>query len=228
MDETDCQPGDADLLAAEVLKVLGPAETWRPAPSGYPKSLALCILDAIWSMGVRYGAVQNVVRRYREVRLADGRDADRDGASDLLRCIETLHGADGFAERVRNRQRVSTHANAVRKAEAVHRAAQALLQAGVETVEDLRVAAISPDEAGVKSVWLALPGQHSGISWHYLLMLAGLPGVKPDRMICRFVGRALGRKRVPPVEAACLIKRAAVILDVSPTRLDHEIWRYER
>ncbi|MEH0841075.1 hypothetical protein V6U81_01600 [Micromonospora sp. CPCC 205711] len=228
MNQTDCPPGHAELLAAQVLKVLGPADAWRPAPSGYPDSLALCILDAIWSMGVRYGAVENVVRRYRDVRRAGGGDVDRDGASDLLRCIETLHGADAFAERLRNRQRVSTHANAVRKAEAVHRAAQALCQAGVETVEDLRAATTSPDEARVKGLWLALPGQGSGISWHYLLMLAGLPGVKPDRMICRFVGRALGRKRVPPAEAACLVKRAAVLLDVSPTRLDHEIWRYER
>ncbi len=30
-------------------------------PDGYPDSLALCVLDAIWSIGVRYSGVVNVV-----------------------------------------------------------------------------------------------------------------------------------------------------------------------
>lgn len=228
MNQAECLPADAERLATEVLDVLGPTGTWRPAPSGYPRSLAMCVIDAIWSMGVRYGAVGNVVSRYREIRSAEGGDADQDGASDLLRCIDLLHGADGFAESVRNRQRVSTHPGAVRKAEAVHRAARALCDAGVETVVDLRAAAAGPHATRVKGLWLTLPGQGSGVSWHYLLMLAGLAGVKPDRMICRFVARALGRRRIAPAEAACLVVRAAELLDVSPRVLDHEIWRHER
>jgi hypothetical protein len=43
----------------------------------------------------------------------------------------------------------------------------------------------------LKQAWLAVPGQRSGISWRYLLMLAGIPEVKPDRMIRRFVADAL-------------------------------------
>ncbi|MEW2378834.1 hypothetical protein AB0883_22415 [Micromonospora sp. NPDC047812] len=226
--DSECRSADAERLATTVLETIGPPGSWRSAPSGYPDSLALCVLDAIWSIGVRYSAVENVVRRYRQARRAEGGDADRDTASDLLRFIDLLGGADEFALRVGNRQRVSTHAGAVRKADAVRRAAQALHETGAETVSDLRAVAAGPNAARLKDVWLALPGQSSGLSWHYLLMLAGLPGVKPDRMVCRFVARALERERVPPAEAACLVKRAAVLLDVSPTALDHEIWRHER
>ncbi|TDC41406.1 hypothetical protein [Micromonospora sp. KC213] len=219
---------DGERLAVSVREVLGSPDTWRPMPSGYPDSLALCVLDAIWSIGVRYEAVKNVVSRYRECRRAEGGNADRDGASDLLQHVRLAGGPDRFADRLRNQQRVSTRPGAVRKAEAVYQAAEALSEAGIETVKDLRTVATGPDEARVKRAWLALPGQRSGVSWHYLLMLARLPGVKPDRMICRFVARALGRDRIAPAEAVTLVMQAAERLDVSPTALDHEIWRYER
>ncbi|MEV4490688.1 hypothetical protein AB0K04_11300 [Micromonospora coxensis] len=217
-----------ERLVVVARELLGPPDTWRPMPPGYPDSLALCVLDAVWSIGVRYEAVENVVSRYRECRRAEGGDADHDGVSDLLRHIRLNDGPDRFADRLANQQRVSTRPGAPRKAEAVHRAAEALSEAVIETVEDLRAAATGPHEGRVKGAWLSVPGQRSGISWRYLLMLARLPGVKPDRMICRFVARALGRDRVAPAEAVTLVVRAAERLDVSPTALDHEIWRYER
>ncbi|MGW0436770.1 hypothetical protein ACWDV4_30030 [Micromonospora sp. NPDC003197] len=43
-----------------------------------------------------------------------------------------------------------------------------------------------------RKLWLAVPGQGSGLSWNYLLMLIGCPGVRADRMDCRFVAAALG------------------------------------
>ncbi|MEU2614534.1 hypothetical protein ABZ570_23565 [Micromonospora sp. NPDC007271] len=59
-------------------------------------------------------------------------------------------------------------------------------------------------------------------------MLAGLPGVKPDRMIRRFVARALDQGDVAPDAAVCLVEKAAELLNVSSTALDHEIWRHQR
>ncbi|MCM0676896.1 hypothetical protein NCC78_19710 [Micromonospora phytophila] len=66
-------------------------------------------MDAIWSMGVRYRAVENVVDCYRTSRRAEGGDANRDGVSDLLRHHAQIGGPEQFATRVKNRQRVSTH-----------------------------------------------------------------------------------------------------------------------
>ncbi|MEU5566146.1 hypothetical protein [Micromonospora musae] len=231
MDRADgagCAVVDADRLATFVRQVLGPPPTWRPMPPGYPDSLALAVIDGIWSMGVRYKAVENVVGRYRRHRREAGGDPNRDGVRELVQHYEQVGGPERFAEQVDNRQRVSTHPGAVLKAEAVYRAGLSLQAVGIETCEQLRTAATGSDKARVKSVWLAVPGQASGISWRYLLMLAGLPGVKPDRMIRRFVARALDRADVPPEAAGCLVEKAAELLDVSPTSLDHEIWRHER
>jgi hypothetical protein len=224
----DCAVADAGRLAAFVEEVLGPPRTWPPLPPGYPDGLALAVIDAIWSVGVRYKAVENVVYRYRRSRREAGGDPNRDGVSELLQHYGKAGGPETFAERVNNRQRVSTHPGAVLKAEAVYQAALGLQAAGIETCEELRAAATGSDAARVKSLWLAVPGQGSAISWRYLLMLVGLPGVKPDRMIRRFVARALGHSGVAPDTAVCLVEKAAELLDVSPTSLDHEIWRHER
>ena len=79
-----------------------------------------------------------------------------------------------------------------------------------------------------------VPGQGSGISVAYWKMLSGdSEGVKPDRMILRFVERALGRKvfaddaRRLLVESAerVSVEKAAVM---SPRLLDYAIWAHER
>jgi len=57
-------------------------------------------------------------------------------------------------------------------------------------------------------------------------MLAGVPGVKPDRMILRFVGEAT-RSAPSPARAAELVTQAAVELGVDPRMLDHRIWQVQ-
>jgi len=69
-------------------------------------------------------------------------------------------------------------------------------------------------------------GQRSGISWHYLLLLAGVEDVKPDRMIQAFLKKAI--PRIPDPDAArALVVAAAAELGVTPRTLDHRIWRYQ-
>ncbi len=55
-------------------------------PGGPRGSLALCIIEAIYSTGSRYTSVTNVVDRYR----AGGGSAD--GAAALLHFIDTAGG----------------------------------------------------------------------------------------------------------------------------------------
>lgn len=78
----------------------------------------------------------------------------------------------------------------------------------------------------MKRAWVSLPGQRSGITWNYFLMLAGIPGVKADRMIIGYTNRALGRS-VTAKEAGSLVGVVADQLGVSRTLLDHAIWRLE-
>jgi hypothetical protein len=54
-------------------------------------------------------------------------------------------------------------------------------------------------------------------------MLAGVPGVKPDRMICRFVEDSLElrRRSVGTEFAYGIVTAAAKEMDMSATALDH-------
>ncbi len=218
-------PTDADLdaLLEHIARTLGAPKEW-PEPDGYPDSLALCVLDAIWSIGVRYRGVQNVVAEYRALRRSAGADPNRDGAVELQDAIAGVGGPEAFADAVHNRQLTSTH-NGLLKAAAVDEACTALLSSGIATTADLRSAEGDSLES-VNAAWRGVPGQGSGISWRYLLLLTGKQEVKPDRMIVGFVEDALGRRPTTD-EAADAMTAAGTRLDVSLRALDHAAWRHQ-
>ncbi len=194
-------------------------------PTGYPDSLALCIIDSIQSLGVRYSTVEHVVQRYRAARPGA---AATDGPDELLSTFDERDGVDRWAQDIGNRNRTSTQPGAPLKASAIRGAASFIEGAGVATPAALR--ALGPEQlALLKAGWIRLPGQRSGISWRYFLMLAGVPGVKADRMICRFVQNASGKTKpaIAPGAAGQAVETAARRLDVSATTLDHAIWRWQ-
>lgn len=199
-------------------------------PPGYPNSLALCVLDAVWSLGVRYGSVENVLDRYRSwVRDVAGGDADRRDAHQLVEDIAVAGGHVRFAEDVvDNRARTSSRSG-ILKAEAVQLAAAALDELGVSTIDQFQRRYDDPE---VEAAWRAVKGQRSGISWHYLRILAGVQDVKADRMICAFVEQVLDRA-VGPAEARELVVAAHEHLrgdhpKVDLRTLDHAIWTHQR
>ena len=61
---------------------------------------------------------------------------------------------------------------------------------------------------------------------NYFLMLLGAPGVKPDRMIHRFLRQATGHA-FSNAQADSVVCAAAERLGVQPNRLDHAIWSFE-
>jgi hypothetical protein len=186
------------------------------------------MIDAIWSIGVRYQSVENVIARYRAERLAGGHDAEADRPQDVRRFIEACGGPEGFALRVRNHQRTSSR-NGILKAEAVLHEARILEHESVGVPADL--AGASEERLNhLRGQWSAVPGQASGISWRAFCMLVGLAEVKPDRMIRRYVASALGRPGESAVgveEARDLVMATAAHLGVSPRDLDHAIWSYQ-
>lgn len=209
---------EAVVLAA---RAFGPPDGW-PTPDGYG-SLALCVLDAIWSIGVRYAGVTNVVARYRELVAARGGDADTHGPAELLAVATHYESFAALAAALGNRQRTSTRSG-ILKAEAVTLGCQVLADLEIWDTTTL----LELDDFGLSTLrkrFIAVPGQGSGLSFDYLLMLAGRPGVKGDRMVRRFVGRALGVDRdVRADEASALVTAAAAVLDVDAHRLDFVIW----
>jgi len=216
-------------LASYVRQTLPPSERW-PIPEGYPDSLALCTIDAIQSLGVRYSSVVHVVTRYKEYRATAGGEALRDGIDELLATFEELGGPEGWAERIGNKNRTSTAAGAPLKATAILTAARELDAAGISTTIALRALVEDLDDlAQVKRRWVSVTGQRSGISWRYLLMLAGVPGVKPDRMIRRALRQALGQdaNRLTDTEIVDLMNATARELSVTTSHLDHALWRHQ-
>lgn len=217
---------------AQLRALVAACEQFRGAkePGGYPDGLALCVIDSVQSTGITYSSVGKVLDRYRAYRRAQGADPAVDGTEELLATFDELDGPDGWASRIGTRNRTSTRGG-ILKAEAIRDEACGLGAAGITNTTKLRAAA--GDEVWLEQVrkaWCAVKGQRSGITWRYVLMLAGVPGVKPDRMICRFVADALGvpRRRVGAEFAAEIVTAAAPELDGSVTALDHAIWRFQR
>ncbi len=83
-------------------------------------------------------------------------------------------------------------------------------QLGYKTPEDLHTAQAKDENLKtLKDAWLHLPSQRSGVTFNYLLILAGFQSVKSDRMVIRFIEEhsVLGGRRLTPTEAAALIKK---------------------
>lgn len=200
------------------------------APAGYRDGLALCVIDSVQSTGVTYSSVENVVARYRAYRRAQGGDPNADGVAELLTTFDELDDPQGWSKKIGNSNRTSTRSG-VLKSEAIRDAARVLGLEGIGSTAALRKSA--EDDVRLEQVrraWCAVTGQRSGITWHYMQMLAGIEGVKPDRMICRFVADSLGRPRgaVTPTFALKIVTAAAKELRMSPTDLDHAVWQFQR
>lgn len=219
---------DVAALTTACHRDLGNPDGWF-VTTGYPKSLALCIIDSIYSTGARYTSVLNVVARYRAYRAEQGGDADTDGVEELLTTIDELGGADAWATRIGNRRPTSTAQNAPLKSVAVANIASKLADLDVRTTDQLRARVHTNTLAVVKNAWRTAPGQRSGITWDYALMLAQVPGVKADRMVIAYTARAIGvaPHRLLPAHAAALVARVAHDHHWDVIRLDHTIWRFE-
>ncbi|MET9183536.1 hypothetical protein ABZX88_35805 [Kitasatospora aureofaciens] len=206
-----------------------PAPAVWSAPPGYPDSLALAVLDAIWSIGIRYTTTRGVISRYTSQRWLFGGDAAHDNLTDLLDLYDRLGGINAFTTTVGTMNRVSTQPGAVLKGEAVHQAATVLHALGIDTAAQFRQAQCTGLGTRAQAVWRAIPGQRSGISWRYLRMLLGVPDVKPDRMIKRFIATALGidEQQLATDRVVRLVQAAAARHGAQQHALDHEIWKYQ-
>ena len=96
--------------------------------------LPLCVIDAVWSIGARYGGVRNVVSRYCSYfGLNDDNYQGQHCVQDLYLAMQEK-GFDWFAQEVfQNAQRTSVR-NGILKSEAVNRFASVLHKHGMNTI----------------------------------------------------------------------------------------------
>ena len=199
-------------------------------PEHFYASLPLCIMDAVFSIGVKYTGTRQTVIRWAEAQvpawpLYDRGISREHTVSDAIEAMAP-YSSEELAERFfKNRQRTSTK-NGILKSEAVRRFAVALRESGIEKFADIQEHRLEKAEALIKEI----PGQ--GISFDYFTLLAGNQMVKADRMIIRFVAEATGLKKVMPQIAKDATIGAVRLLSTEfphlDTRLlDSEVWSYE-
>ncbi|MFZ5564156.1 MAG: hypothetical protein ACOZBW_08880 [Thermodesulfobacteriota bacterium] len=203
-------------------------------------SLPFCVIDAVYSLGVKYSSTLNTVRRFcnaqglERLRPRDSSYPDKKEQYSINQFEELFSRYDNNYEEVAvklfgNRQRTSPK-NGILKAEAVHKFTKILLLHHVNYFQD--VPAVIQNmifESDIKSI----PGQTYGTSLKYFFMLAGEKNkIKPDRMIRRFLERIINGdlKQQPPEK---WLSQALQILNktypkLTLRELDHEIWKYER
>lgn len=203
----------------------------------YYSNLPYCVIDSIFSIGVRYGGVQNVIKNVASklnIRpsaiFKDGIRQDEITTSEFLTLIKDWTGEEAAKELYKNNQRTST-SNGILKAAAVRQFLEVLTDHKVERFEDIeKVFGNSAFEANIKSI----KGQSSGISLKYFYMLAGNEDmIKPDRMILRFLEEILGHSITAEEAQSLLYEAAAKIsgklgIKVNAMLLDNHIWRYQR
>lgn len=223
-------PSDVASLRIACEHLLSSTSFADHVPDGY-QSVPLCAIDAIYSIGVRYEGVVNVVERYKAYWRARGTNADSQAhcTHDFLdEFAESTDLADSLFD---NRQRTSPRGG-ILKADAVVQLLEVLGSPpfDIQTTQQLRDHFNDEDLDGAIR---AVRGQSSGISAKYLFLLAGVDdAVKPDRMIVRFVSSAVAR-RVTPMDAQELLIAASRDLraqypKLTPRVLDHAIWHRQR
>lgn len=210
----------------------------KPLPKEYYyASLPLCVVDAVFSIGIKYSQTEKVVQNVgRNLALQVFREYgspipsnEQPTISEFLRLL----GPDperAAQTTFQDRHRTSA-TKGILKADAVMQFCSALASSGIERFAD------AGDERRLNDARdrvRHIKGQGSGVSWGYFLMLAGDDrGVKPDRMVIRFVETAIGRKGVTPSEAETLVVAAADEIGaqgvpITPRQLDYIIWDFQR
>ncbi|MGC2976832.1 hypothetical protein ACPUD8_14125 [Brevibacterium sp. FAM 25378] len=199
----------------------------KPRPIGYPNSLALCILDALFTTGSHPTAIDNLLNRYI------ARHGSADGAKMLRYSIATAGGPEVWArEVIRNVKPAHSHPGAILRAEIVDRATRLMADHGIDTVEDLLGSVGDEPSSGrhtneVARDWRELPSQKSGISWNALLVLAGSAHLEIDYRVNFLIAEVVRWSVSIRGDDAVLelIKATADYLDVEDRVVKQIVWQ---
>jgi hypothetical protein len=213
------------LLVDHIERTIGldPGQ-WLERPPGYPKQIEAALLDSVFSLRAVYGQSSAKGPRAVVTRWAQHVNRPLDDLQALVDEVEALGGSDAFRGVLKHDGvAVPNAADKPTKALAVYVSAKALVAMGVITASD----AIRDRYEQPKELLQAIQaGRGVGPqAATYFLMNLGVPGVKADVMVTRFVEAALAAK-VSDRAAAELVTRAAELLSADVIRVDHAIWKH--
>jgi hypothetical protein len=214
---------DVEKVTSHITSHLGPPGEWR-WPGGWPGDIEAALVDAVFSARAVYRSKHGKGIYANVSAWRDGRGRPAWSLDELIAEIDGM-GVDAWAGHFGNRQHSPTRPPSApggpSKAATVREAAEALHKQGINTAAEIG----SGTTGTVQQVLRSIPGIGAATA-NYFLMLLGAPGVKPDRMIHRFLRDAAGHA-FSNTQAESVIIAAAGQLDVQPHILDHAIWRYE-
>jgi hypothetical protein len=199
---------------------------WERWPGGWPGEIGTSLIDAVYSARAQYKSKHG--RGIHPLVVAWRAANDRSRVSlralreDLLR-----QGPEVWAKAFGNDQhspsRPTDAPAGPTKAAAVLQASIMLGEAipPIDVADDVRHADVDDVKRRLRSV----PGIGYATT-NYFLMLLGLPGVKPDRMIHRFLRDATDRNWSDGL-AEQLVLQSATMLGVRAHELEHAIWSYQ-
>jgi hypothetical protein len=233
--EYPARPADVEAVAdaARALDLAPRSSRWG--------HLALCIIDATFSINAGYAGTINAVRSYASfaglpsvlltgeaLKGAVSHREDEQTLTEFLESIEALPDDDVSARKVYDNLQLTSTRGGIRKASAVRQIAEILRRQPqpIETLAD--VSALLTDAHRLDTVEAELahvPGHgKEGLRMGYIWMTAGDDyHVKPDRHVLGWLGEVLHRSVSVP-EARLLLVEAAEICGVTPWVLDHAIW----
>jgi hypothetical protein len=219
----DAEKNDVEKVTAHIMSSLGPPCEWW-WPGGWPGDIEAALVDAVFSARAVYRS-KNGKGVYANVAAwRAGRDRTAWSLDELIAEIDGI-GIDAWALRFGNRQHSPTRPPSApggpSKAAAVREAAGALRKQGISTAASIGLG----NTEAAQRVLAAVPGIGRGTA-NYFLMLLGAPGVRPDRMVHRFLRDAAGHA-FSDAQAESAVIAAAERLGVQPHVLGHAIWRYE-
>lgn len=205
---------------------------------GFYQSLPLCIIDSVYSIGVKYEGTRHTVKKYCDYyglqRIRFNQESiplteDQESIEHFIKKMES-DGIEFFADTVfRNRQRTSSR-DGILKADAVLCFAKVLKEYKVNYFQDIHWVVNNTEfEKDIRKIH----GQGSGISLKYFLMLSGSENlIKPDRWIKKFIKDAID-KNVSDEQAQLLLSGVCEKLKfnyphLTPRLLDNVIWKYQR
>jgi hypothetical protein len=184
-------------------------------------------------MGVRYESTRRTVREFcakHHWEMSRSEAVVEHRVGELVEILEPFESRFESIDVFRNKQRTSSRSG-ITKAESVYRFSKTLQRYEIETLSDALKGGKNPR---LKEAIRGIPGQSSGISFAYFLILVGHRDVvKPDRMICRFVAAAIGETTISQDYANELVISASSALagefpNLVPAVLDNAIWKYQR
>jgi hypothetical protein len=217
---------DDDLKAVltHIRETIGASPSWTEWPGGWRDDIESALLDAVFSARAVYRSkhgrgVHSLIVTWQQKRTRT--QYTLSALSDEIDAVGPKAWAEAFGSMQRSPSRHPDSPGGPTKAAAVREAAAALVQANIMSARDID----AENAEKVKAVLRGVDGIGYATS-NYFLMLLGAPGVKPDRMIHRFLHDATGRQLTDKY-ADQVVTAAAEELRTEPHRLEHAVWWYE-